>query len=102
MAFNHIDRAFGQRKTQLNINRGQCVAGFEDEDVDQFGEVFGVGGEFFNASGYEFPQGWVGVVLGCVVDGCVGTQCVHESPFGRGWENKKPAEDFSRAGVQLN
>lgn len=37
---------FAQRKTQLDINRSQCVAGFEDEDVDEVGQVFGVVGEF--------------------------------------------------------
>lgn len=55
VAFDHIDGAIAQRKTQLDITKSQCVTGFENEDMDEFGEVVGVVGEFFDSSGYEFP-----------------------------------------------
>jgi hypothetical protein len=74
---------------------------FKDEDVDQFGEVFGVGCEFLNALGYEFSQVWGGVMLGCVVDGCVGTQWVHGAPFAWLDWKEKPAKDCSRAGSNI-
>ena len=81
VAFDGVDGPLTQRKTQLDINRSQCVAGFEDEDVDQVGQVFGVVGEFVDSLGYECPQVGVGVVVGLVVDGSMGLQWVHGAPL---------------------